>query len=41
MKTFKYENSLTYAKNCQGKIIDKIFEKTMETCVWLQVLSII
>ena len=37
MKRFKYENPLTDVKNRPGKIKDKIFEKTMETCVRAQV----
>ena len=39
MKRLKYENPLTDVKNRPGKTIDKIFEKTMETCVRVQVLS--
>ena len=33
MKMFKYENPLTDIKNCPGKTIYKIFEKTMDTGV--------
>ena len=39
MKNLKYENSLANVKIRPGKTIDKIFEKTMETCVRAQVLS--
>ena len=39
MKRLKYENPFTDIKNRPGKTIDKIFEKTMETCVREQVLS--
>ena len=38
MEKLKYENPLTDNKNHPGKTIhvDKIFEKTMETCVRAQ-----
>ena len=39
MKRLKYENPLTDVNNRPGKIIDKMLEKTMETCVRAQVLS--
>ena len=39
MKKLKYENPLTDVKNRPGRTIDKIFEKTMETCVRAQVFS--
>ena len=40
MKNLKYyENPLTDVINRPEKTIDKIFEKTMETCVRAQVLS--